>query len=177
MPDASPPGPEVETDQFLATAAVLAILKTSSWLLDEVQPVFAHHGISATRFDILEALSRNPGGVRPVEIRDALHLPAQTLTGVLDQLEGGGLVRRIPNPADRRSILVELTEKGQATVDKVCPPLIDVENDCLNPLTPAEKQVLIDLLAKIEMHIRERRLLRREINGDRYPRPGTPPDS
>jgi DNA-binding MarR family transcriptional regulator len=152
-----PASGEPADKEFLATAAALAILKMSSWLLDELQPVFLDHGITATRFDTLDALSRTGTGTRPAELRDILHLPAQTLTGVVDQLEGVGLVRRVPNPADRRSILVELTERGQATIERVCPPLIDVEEDCLATLSPAERRLLVDLLAKIETRILERR--------------------
>jgi DNA-binding MarR family transcriptional regulator len=35
-----------------------------------------------------------------------------TLTSVLDRLEGRGLVRRLPHPTSRRSVLVHLTPKG-----------------------------------------------------------------
>jgi len=119
-------------------------MKTSSWLLDEVQPVFTEHGITASRFDALEALSRRGGRARPAELRDMLHLPAQTITGVIDHLEAADLVRRSPNPADRRSTLVELTAAGQAALDQICPPLIDIEEDCMATLSPADQPRIID---------------------------------
>jgi DNA-binding MarR family transcriptional regulator len=140
-----------------ATAAVLAILKTASWLLDEVQPVFAEHHITASRFDALEALSRRGGRARPAELRDAAHLPAQTLTGVLDQLAAAGFVRRLPNPADRRSILVELTAAGQAALDRICPPLIEIEEDCMATLSDAELLRITGLLARVQARIAQRR--------------------
>jgi len=143
--------------ELRATAAVLAIMKTSSWLLDEVQPVFAEHGITASRFDALEALSRRGGRARPAELRDMLHLPAQTITGVIDHLEAADLVRRSPNPADRRSTLVELTAAGQAALDQICPPLIDIEEDCMATLSPADQLRIIDLLAKVQARIAQRR--------------------
>lgn len=37
-----------------------------------------------------------------------------TITGMIDGLEGKGLVRRIPNPEDRRILLTERTREGQA---------------------------------------------------------------
>lgn len=148
------PGP---ADQPHATAAVLAIFKTSSWLLSEVNPVFGEYGITATRFDALEALSRCSAGARPAELRDMLHLPAQTITGVLDQLQAAGLVRRSPHPSDRRSTMVELTEAGRAAIDRICPPLIDIEEDCMSGLSPAEQRQLTDLLAKVQTRISQRR--------------------
>jgi DNA-binding MarR family transcriptional regulator len=140
-----------------AAAAVLAVFKTSSWLLHEVCPVFAEHGITATRFDALEALSRHGGTARPAELRDTLHLPAQTITSVLDQLQAAGLVNRSPHPSDRRSTIAELTPAGRETVERICPPLIDIENDCMSALSRAEQDQLIGLLTRIQERIAQRR--------------------
>jgi DNA-binding MarR family transcriptional regulator len=152
---------EGAADEFRATAAVLAILKTGSWLLDELQPVFAGHGTTASRFDVLEALSQRGGRARPAELRNMLHLPAQTITGMLDQLEATGQVRRSPNPADRRSTLAELTADGQAALDRICPPLIDIEEDCMATLSAAEQRRIIDLLTKVQARVAQRRAARR----------------
>lgn len=140
-----------------AATAVLAVLKTGSWLLHEVSPVFAEHGITATRFDALEALARHGGTARPAELRDTLHLPAQTITSVLDQLQAAGLVKRSPHLSDRRSTIAELTPAGRETVDRVCPPLIDIEKDCMSALSPTEQDQLISLLTKIQERIAQRR--------------------
>jgi DNA-binding MarR family transcriptional regulator len=86
-----------------------------------------------------------------------LHLPAQTITGVLDQLQAAGLVTRSPHPGDRRSTIAELTPAGRDTVERICPPLIDVEEDCLSALTPGELRQLTDVLAKIQQRITQRR--------------------
>jgi DNA-binding MarR family transcriptional regulator len=138
-------------------AAALAVFKTSSWLLREVSPVFAEHGITATRFDALEALSRHGGTARPAELRDALHLPAQTITSVLDQLQAAGLVTRSPHPSDRRSTIAALTPAGPRAIDRICPPLIDIEQDCLSALSPAEQTQLTDLLTRVQEQITRRR--------------------
>ena len=50
---------------------------------------------------------------------EATHLPNGTLTGLLDTLERGGLVRRVPNPADGRSRLVALTPHGRQLCAKL----------------------------------------------------------
>jgi DNA-binding MarR family transcriptional regulator len=146
-----------ERREVSATGAVLAVLRTSSRLLEELEPVFAAHGTTASRFDVLDALSKCGGRGRPAELREALHLPAQTVTGVIDQLEGGGLVRRLPNPIDRRSVLVEITSAGRAAVDRICRPLIEVEEDCMAGLSQTERRRLAELLAKVEARITHRR--------------------
>jgi DNA-binding MarR family transcriptional regulator len=157
-----------------ATVTVLAIIKTSSWLLQELGPVFAGHGITATRFDALEALSRRGGAARPAELRNMLHLPAQTITSVLDQLQAAGLVTRSPHPSDRRSTLAELTPAGRQALDSICPPLIDVEQDCMSCLSQAEQDQLIGLLAKIQEHMAHRRRTAGPARENQAQTPGTP---
>ena len=122
--------------------------------------MFAEHGISPSRFDLLDALAKSGGRARPAELRELLHLPAQTLTGVIDQLETAGLVYRSPNPADRRSVLVQITARGRAAIDRICAPLIEIEQDCMTTLSPAERRRLTGLLDKVETRIAARRALR-----------------
>jgi MarR family transcriptional regulator, organic hydroperoxide resistance regulator len=50
-----------------------------------------------------------------------------TLTGVLDRLERRELVARVPNPADRRSILVRLTPTGRTQARRVAQAFADLE--------------------------------------------------
>jgi DNA-binding MarR family transcriptional regulator len=91
-------------------------------------------------------------------LRDTLYLPAQTITSVLDQLQAAGLVSRSPHPSDRRSTIAELTSAGRQTIDRICPPLIDIEADCMSALSQAEQDQLISLLTKIQERIAQRRL-------------------
>jgi len=116
-----------------------------------------HRADAATRFDALEALSRRGGTARPAELRDMLHLPAQTITSVLDQVQAAGLVKRSPHPSDRRSTMGELTPAGREAIDRICPPLIDIEEDCMAALSQAEQDQLIDLLTRIQERIAQRR--------------------
>jgi DNA-binding MarR family transcriptional regulator len=145
------------SSEVSATAAALAVLRTSSRLLEVLGPVFAEHAITAARFDALDALARSGGRARPAELRAMLHLPAQTLTGVIDHLESAGLVSRSPNPLDRRSVLVDITPAGRAALDRICRPLIEIEQECMATLSATERRRLTELLGKVEKQIAERR--------------------
>jgi DNA-binding MarR family transcriptional regulator len=140
-----------------AARAVLAIMRTAVWLLEELEPVFAAHQTTAARFDVLETLSAFGQPVRPVEIRDKLRVPAQTITGTLDSLQQEGLIRRIPHPSDRRSILVELTTSGAASVAKLCQPLIAVEERLMSGVSPARIDALLQTLDAVQATIQEHR--------------------
>ena len=90
-------------------------------------------------------------------IGTALGWPAQTITGVLDQLQTAGLVSRSPHPSDRRSTMAELTPAGREAIDRICPPLIDIEQDCMSALGSAEQTQLTDLLTRVQEQIARRR--------------------
>ena len=53
----------------------------------------------------------------PSELAQELNLSSATLTSMLDRVEEAGLVRRVPNPDDRRSIFVELTGLGRQGIE------------------------------------------------------------
>jgi DNA-binding MarR family transcriptional regulator len=68
-----------------------------------------------------------------------------TITGIVDTLEKKGLVTREPNPDDRRSLLVSLTEKGKA-LRQATQTLESVFTSCCSSLTLAEIQQITALL-------------------------------
>jgi DNA-binding MarR family transcriptional regulator len=71
-----------------------------------------------------------------------------TITGIVDTLDKKGLVTREPNPDDRRSLLVSLTEKGKA-LRQATPTLEVIFTSCCSSLTLAETQQFIALLQKL----------------------------
>ncbi|UCD41051.1 MAG: winged helix-turn-helix transcriptional regulator [Chloroflexota bacterium] len=72
-----------------------------------------------------------------------------TMTGIVDTLEKNGLVTREPNPDDRRSLLVTLSEKGKALEDSA-PDLDRIYATCCVGLTSEEFQQLGTLLEKLD---------------------------
>jgi DNA-binding MarR family transcriptional regulator len=70
------------------------------------------------------------------------------MTGLMDVLERKGLVRRKPNPEDRRSLLASLTGEGQALQEQT-PSLRRIYSQCCVGLAPEEFQQLGRLLGKL----------------------------
>ena len=50
---------------------------------------------------------------------EAMHVSARNVTGLVDHLERDGLVVRVPDPEDRRSVRARLTEEGQRKIERV----------------------------------------------------------
>ncbi len=83
------------------------------------------------------------------ELAAALGCTAATVTGIVDTMEKKGLVVRNPNPADRRSLLIKMTEKGKALL-KATPGLENVFGSCCCEVLPAdETRELNRLLEKL----------------------------
>ncbi len=75
------------------------------------------HGLSEGRFQILVGLqSRKNGRMTMGDLADMLQVSPRTVTGLVDNLERDGLVHRVDDPNDRRSVYAEVTEQGRERV-------------------------------------------------------------
>lgn len=72
-----------------------------------------------------------------------------TVTGMVDELEGLGLVRRARHPTDRRAHLVTLTAPGRRRLGRARRIGVQAEADALAALTPKERATLLELLARV----------------------------
>ncbi len=72
-----------------------------------------------------------------------------TMTNRVDRLAARGLVERLPDPHDRRGVLVRLSDAGRGTVDGALAALLDRERELLAGLDPAEQGQLADLLRSL----------------------------
>jgi MarR family transcriptional regulator, lower aerobic nicotinate degradation pathway regulator len=95
----------------------------------------------------------------PIAQRDlalALRIQPSNLVALLDQLEDRGLIRRSPDPADRRRHRVELTAGGRRTLKRAREATARAENDLLRPLSAAERRQLRALLVRLTAHTCDR---------------------
>jgi DNA-binding MarR family transcriptional regulator len=84
-------------------------------LADDVERGLAERGLSRARANLLWQLyQRGPSTQR--EISQALRVTPRNVTALLDALEEGGYVERRAHPADRRAMLVDLTDGGRAAL-------------------------------------------------------------
>ncbi len=103
--------------------------------------------LTIPQYFILSLLSERDG--RPFkELADVLACTRATVTGIVDTLEKKGLVTRNPNPGDRRSLLVKLTNRGRSLVLST-PGLEKTFGSCCDVLQPDESRELIRLLNKL----------------------------
>jgi DNA-binding MarR family transcriptional regulator len=118
---------------------------------DDQEKVYAGWGISRGEFDVLAALRRSgePYALAPKALTAALMLTSGGMTGRLDRLERAGLVRRTPDPADRRGLRIVLTDAGRRVVEESVDAGLAVQRRILDALPPDDQARLADLLRRL----------------------------
>ncbi len=109
---------------------------------------FAEHELESWEFDVLSALRRQgpPFQLTPGALLRATLVTSGTMTNRIDRLAAADLVRREPDPSDKRGVLVTLTDQGQARVDAALAGLLRRERVLLAALDAGERQHLADLM-------------------------------
>jgi DNA-binding MarR family transcriptional regulator len=140
------PDLDVSASNTLTRITRLALLEAVSFA-----PVFARYGLTWGEHLVLAALRRAgpPFRMSPTMLFSSLLLSSGAMTNRLDSLEKMRLVRRLPDPSDRRGRLVELTAKGRRVVDTAVVDHIADEEKLIAPLSRSERARLAELLRKL----------------------------
>ena len=134
-----------------ACDAFLNLLRTGDAAAEAEGEFLAGCGVSHGRFTVLMLLNRlceEP--LTPAELAEASGVTRATMTGLVDTLEKDGLALREADPGDRRTVLVRLTEKGQAFLDAILPDFFRRVSAIMQPLDARERKQLVTLLQKIQ---------------------------
>ena len=115
---------------------------------DQQERVYSALGLNRAEFDVVATLRRAgpPFRLSPKTLSHSLMLTSGGMTGRLDRLENRGLVRRSPDPDDRRGLLVTLTDDGLELVDRAVEVGLTAQQQVLARLPPADRARLADLL-------------------------------
>ena len=88
-------------------------------------------------------------GVSPTELSQARNVSKNTISSLLRSLEEQELVTRAISPTDRRSFIIQLTERGRKLVRERSPQHLQYLNELASDLTPEEREQLAMLLRKL----------------------------
>jgi DNA-binding MarR family transcriptional regulator len=133
----------------------MAIIGRARWitllLRPQIEAVFAQRGLDSGEFDVIGTLLRSgsPYRLRPTELFRSLMISSGGLTDRLGRLEMAQLIRRVPDPGDARSRLVELTARGREVAEDCFREDMALEARLLSGLSGDERDRLAFLLAKL----------------------------
>ncbi|MET8162834.1 MarR family winged helix-turn-helix transcriptional regulator [Streptomyces sp. NPDC057456] len=117
------------------------ISRLSRAMGDRLEKAYAALGIGRGEFDVLATLRRSgePYTLSPRELSATLMLTTGGMTGRLDKLERAALLRRSPDPHDRRGLQVTLTEKGLDLVDRAVGAGLAAQTEALTAALDTER--------------------------------------
>ena len=93
----------------------LVRLETELWNRVDAR-VHREHGLPLAWLEVMQVVSTTPG-CRVLDVSEALFITVGGASKVVDKVQAGGWCRRLPNPSDGRSSLIELTESGESLLE------------------------------------------------------------
>ncbi|MGW0423239.1 MarR family winged helix-turn-helix transcriptional regulator [Streptomyces sp. NPDC003015] len=103
-------------------------------------------GVTPAQSRLLRTLAHWERPPRMADLAERLEVVPRAVTTLVDGLEASGKVRRVPDPANRRVIRIELTEDGRKTLQGLRDVRRAAAEEILAPLTDEQRDVLGGLL-------------------------------
>jgi len=133
---------------------LMRVLRLSSLLEKDLAPIARLQSITGAQFQVLAALRRHdPEPQSMSELTRIAILTSGSMTSLVDRLEERAFVRRQPHPADRRGVLLALTDAGRAVVDATLKTRVERLHALANVLSPSELQRVSLALRKLLLAI------------------------
>ncbi len=129
-------------------AIVTRIVKAQRVIDREALATLARVGLTKEEFKVLLNLQHN-GSQSHGSLCRRLGVSTGTMTNRLDKLERSGFISRLPDPHDRRGVLLEITAAGRAKLDDSVNSGAKRERQLLARLTESERKQLSRLLQKL----------------------------
>lgn len=132
----------------------LRLLSCSTQIEQEVRSrLRKNFGTTLPRFDYLAQLERHPEGLRMNALSRYLMVTGGNVTGLTDQLVAEGHVERLPDPQDRRSLIVRLTPSGRQHFLRMAQAHEAWLVEMFEGFDAEHKEALYELLGRLRVHL------------------------
>src|SRR4051794_9540500 len=120
------------------------LARVGTHLARRQEAVFERFGLNRGEVGALSSLriAGPPHRLSPTQLGRGLMLSSAGVTSRIDRLERRGYVRRLPDPNDRRGVIIELTDEGLAVVDEAVAANTASDRQLLERLDPEELAAL-----------------------------------
>jgi DNA-binding MarR family transcriptional regulator len=137
--------PDLDTSPM---SVIARIERLSRVLEHRIAAALDEYDLNESQFGVLAALRRagEPYCLSPTALYGSLLISSGAMTNRLERLKTAGLVRRLPDPEDGRSVLVQLTPNGLRVVEAAVATHAENERQLLEPLSRTEQRQLAELL-------------------------------
>jgi len=132
------------------------MLSTTSRKLNQYFSLrFQSFDITSEQWSVLNKLAEREG-ISQRELAEHTEKDPNNITKILDQLERKNWIKRMPNPQDRWSFLVTITESGLLLIQQIAPLDVELINDVCASLSADEIASLRKILFQINDNINSR---------------------
>jgi MarR family transcriptional regulator for hemolysin len=136
---------ETSPRMWLTIRLVLAGRRWRALLDEKLRPT----GQSAARMEAMSAILNVPEPRPQVDIARRLRIEGPTLTRMLDALEKDGMVERLPDPSDRRTKQLRLTDHGEEALEEIFAIADCLRSRLLDGFSDAELDTVNRFLARL----------------------------
>ena len=128
---------------------ILPMILIDKFILDKTDISLYNFGLLRSDSDVLVTLFFNNKVLSPTELYEAMLFSSGGMTKVLKRLEEKGLISRIPSSIDKRSLLVQLEEKGEVLIKQALLSIAEYQSQFLSILEDTEKVVIENAFKKL----------------------------
>ncbi|GAA2273416.1 MarR family transcriptional regulator [Nonomuraea roseoviolacea subsp. roseoviolacea] len=136
---------------FWPVGVVGRVTRLAALLQKEFREFFARHGLEKGEWDVMALLRRSgePYELSAGALLKETMVTSGAITNRIDRMEAKGLVERVRDPADRRSVIVRLTRRGVEACDEVIALHMANEARLLAALGEDDREDLAALLRRV----------------------------
>ncbi|MEU6339784.1 MULTISPECIES: MarR family transcriptional regulator [unclassified Streptomyces] len=107
-------------------------------------------GITPAQSRMLRSVAHSEEPPRMADLAQRLEVVPRAVTTLTDALEERGFVRRVPDPANRRVVRIEMTAEGEGALRRLRQARRAAAEEMLAPLDAAQRDALTALLAVLD---------------------------
>lgn len=136
---------EMSRDKSIGAATVRLSKKVTRIINHHLKP----YCITTEQWSVLRTLNECDH-ITQKELSERSDKDQATLTKILDLLVKNGFVKRVPNPNDRRSFFIEITEKGSSLSDELIPFLENIYGRIIEGIPDEKLTIFQEVLVSLE---------------------------
>ncbi|HEY0303849.1 MAG TPA: MarR family transcriptional regulator [Longimicrobiales bacterium] len=125
------------------------VMHVASMVQDRLESALEPTGLSLAKLGALRHLAEANEPLALGQLAEKIACVKSNVTQLVDRLEADQLVRRVPDPSDRRSVRAEITEEGRVRYEAGMEAVKSAGADLVGELEPSDRDQLHELLGRL----------------------------
>jgi len=114
--------------------------------------VFSKYGLTTEQFGVLASI-KSRGPLRPSDLASILERSPNSMSMLVDRMVKAGLVKRVRDRKDRRTVFVSMTDKGEKAVEPAIPAGWEFIHKILSPLSYNDQRAFVSMLETVKCEL------------------------